>query len=168
MAAVWSWTDRKRCAWRGDLKRPMIFSRRRVGRCDASARCSILYASGVRHPGKDPGRPRRSCAACPSQEPAARPIFSSVSSENALQHGHSCGFALGFPARHRWHRRLAKASVSGRGWRSRPSRGAICRPVPVGRAGFWQQSESRTVGTRPGCFHRGRMPDSAGSYARDF
>ncbi len=29
--ATWSWTDRNRCAWPGDLKRFMIRSRRRVG-----------------------------------------------------------------------------------------------------------------------------------------
>jgi hypothetical protein len=62
------------------------------------------------------------------------------------------GSAPRSPARHRWHRRLARASVSGPGWRSRPRRGATCRPVQVGRAGFWRRSESRTVGTRPGCF----------------
>jgi hypothetical protein len=30
MAAVWSWTDRNLCACRGDLNRPMIFSRWRM------------------------------------------------------------------------------------------------------------------------------------------
>lgn len=38
MAAVWLWADRKRWACRGGLNRPIIFSRRRVGRGDASAR----------------------------------------------------------------------------------------------------------------------------------
>jgi hypothetical protein len=58
MATVWSWTDRKRCAWRGDSKRPMIFLV--AGWAGATPRpgCSIVYASGVRSPGKVLGKLR--------------------------------------------------------------------------------------------------------------
>jgi len=107
----------------------MIFSLRRVCRCDASERLLDPCASGDRRLGKDPGRPRRSRAACWSRRRVAGPIAVSTSSGNAWRYEHSCGFVPRLPAHLHLRRRLAKASVSGPELKSRPRPGAICRTV---------------------------------------